>query len=169
MKVTFSNLWPRLMMGIIVFGAATLVFALAYSALNAPPVKRPIFERASVTILRNDGATFPLDLEIAHTPEQKAYGLMFLRKLPKNSGMLFLWDQDIMLNMWMKNTYIPLDVGFLDRRGVIIKIITHAVPLDLRQMSSDAPARAVLEIEDGGFTKRGIKAGDRVIFSAFVD
>lgn len=167
MKTSLLSFWPRLMTGGIVLGAFALVLAFAYSAAIAPPIARPSFERASLTLRRSDGATFPLEVELAITPEQKAYGLMFLRKLPEGQGMLFLWDRDTMLNMWMKNTYIPLDMGFIDRDGAIVKIITHAVPMDLRQLSSDQPTRAVLEIGDGEFARRGIKAGDRVIHPAF--
>lgn len=167
MRGSLSNLWPRLITGGIFVGGIALVLALVTSAIVAPPVARPSFERATLTLRRSDGATFPLEVELAVTQEQKAHGLMFLRKLPEGQGMLFLWDRDTLLSMWMKDTYIPLDMGFIDRDGIIVKIVTHAAPLDVRQITAGQPARAVLEIGDGGFAQRGIKEGDRVLYRAF--
>lgn len=168
MKTPLHHFLPRLITGIIFAGAGAIAVALLYSALVSPPVKRPDFQQATMQLQRrSDGATFPLKVELAITPDQKAYGLMFLRKLPDGHGMLFLWDSDAMLSMWMKNTYIPLDMGFIDKDGVIIKIITHAVPFDLHQLNADQPARAVLELNDGAFASYGIKEGDRALYPAF--
>ena len=102
-----------------------------------------------------------LTAEVAHTDPARMQGLMHRRILPENRGMLFVFDQVALHGMWMKNTYIPLSVAFLDERGAIINIA------DMEPHVRDAhpaarPATYALEVNRGWFRKRGIKTGDRV-------
>ncbi len=101
-------------------------------------------------------------VELADTPEERAQGLMFRERLPADAGMLFLYPRDQMISMWMKNTLIPLDMLFIDRDGRILDIAERTVPLSLRSISSETPARAVLEINGGTAQRQGIRPGDRV-------
>jgi len=126
----------------------------------------PSFPRASVTLQRADGKTFPMDVEVATTPEQETYGLMFRHSLPRDAGMLFLWPNDQMIMMWMKNTFIPLDMLFVRHDGTIAKIVTNAEPLSLTPLPSDGPVRAVVEINAGEAARRGLNPGDKVLYSA---
>ncbi len=87
---------------------------------------------------------------------------MFRRSMPSDAGMLFIWPADQIVMMWMKNTYVALDMLYVRHDGTIAKIITNAVPLDLTPLSSDEPVRAVIELNAGEATRRGLKPGDKV-------
>src|SRR5580704_15354318 len=129
--------------------AAVILFFWREVAGEQNAADAPSFPRASMTVQRADGKKFSFDIEVATTPEQETYGLMFRRSLPRDAGMLFLWPEDRMVIMWMKNTFISLDMLYVGSDGVITKIITNAEPLSLTPLSSDAPVRAVIEINAG--------------------
>ena len=123
---------------------AALLFLWSHAAGDNPA---PAFPHASLTIARADGTSWPLAIEVASTPEQETYGLMFRRGLPENSGMLFLWTPPQPVSMWMKNTLIPLDMLFVDSGGVIVKIAANAEPMNLTPIPAGQPVKAVIEIE----------------------
>src|SRR4051812_43972261 len=106
-------------------------------------------------------------VELATTPAQLEQGLMFRRSLAPDSGMLFDFRQPSPVSMWMKNTFIPLDMLFIDNSGRIINIAERAVPQSLDTIAAAAPARAVLELNGGTAARLGIKPGDRVVFPIF--
>ena len=85
---------------------------------------------------------------------------MFRTQLSVNNGMIFISETDQIWTMWMKNTLIPLDMLFFDRKGQIQKIIPNAQPLDLTSLSSDVPVAGVLEINGGIAEKYNIQPGD---------
>ena len=102
-----------------------------------------------------------LTAEVANTEPQRSKGLMHRRMLPENRGMLFVFQDVAMHGMWMMNTYLPLSVAFLDREGTIINIA------DMQPHTQDAhnatrPAKYALEMNQGWFAKRGIKAGAKI-------
>ena len=99
--------------------------------------------------------------ELARTPEQREIGLMFRVSMPANHGMLFIYDQPGQQCFWMKNTLLPLDVAFIADNGTIINI-DRMKPRTLDSHCSAKPVRLVLEMNDGWFAKRGIKAGSRL-------
>jgi hypothetical protein len=98
---------------------------------------------------------------VAATPEQQARGLMFVKSLAPNRGMIFPYDPPQEVAFWMKNTLIPLDMVFIRADGRIARI-AYAKPLDLTPVPSGEPASAVLEIRGGRAKQLGIKAGDKV-------
>ncbi|RKY14956.1 MAG: DUF192 domain-containing protein [Planctomycetota bacterium] len=100
-------------------------------------------------------------VEIARTEQQRARGLMFRKKLPENAGMLFVYDNEDFRRFWMKNTYIPLSLAYIDSEGVIFQI-EEMEPLDETPVASMRPARFVLEVNRGWFRKHGIGIGDRI-------
>jgi uncharacterized membrane protein (UPF0127 family) len=102
-----------------------------------------------------------LTAEVAQTNPARMQGLMHRRMLPENRGMLFVFDKVGIHGMWMKNTYIPLSVAFLDEWGVIINI-ADMEPHTTDGHSAAGPAKYALEANRGWFAKRGIKAGARV-------
>jgi hypothetical protein len=102
-----------------------------------------------------------LTAEVAQTNPARMQGLMHRRMLPENRGMLFVFDNVGIHGMWMKNTYIPLSVAFLDERGVIINI-ADMEPHTLDSHGAAKPAKYALEVNRGWFRKRGIKPGIRV-------
>jgi uncharacterized membrane protein (UPF0127 family) len=102
-----------------------------------------------------------LDIWIAETPEQRARGLMFIRQLGEYEGMLFPGREPAILRMWMKNTYIPLDMLFIGADARIIGIAERTTPLSEATISSPGPALAVLELNGGFAARHGIGTGDR--------
>lgn len=113
--------------------------------------------------LKNDISSHAFDVEIADTPEKSKLGLMFRKQLDDDKGMLFLLPEKQHLYMWMKNTYIPLDMLFFDTDGKIVKIISDTTPLSLKILPSDIPVAGVLEINAGTAKKLNINVGDYVI------
>ena len=107
------------------------------------------------------------DIWVADTPQRMSQGLMFVRSLAPQRGMLFVHDGPRELSMWMKNTYIPLDMVFIDARGRIQQIVAQTTPHSLDTIRSDAPALAVLEIGGGEAQRLGLKPGQHVNHPAF--
>ena len=99
----------------------------------------------------------------AETDQQKTIGLMHIKVLPKNYAMLFTWQESQKINMWMKNTHLPLDMVFFDENYQIIKIHSMAKPFSLDIISSEKKAKAVLEINGGLAKKLQLKLGDKFI------
>jgi uncharacterized membrane protein (UPF0127 family) len=112
--------------------------------------------------------TYPLKIkghavraELAVTEEDKRVGLMFRRSLGEGSGMLFVYEREGRWAMWMKNTYVPLSVAFIDVNGRILNIEDMA-PLTEDTHQASGPAKYALEMNRGWFAKHGIRPGDRV-------
>jgi uncharacterized protein len=106
-------------------------------------------------------------VELALTDEERQQGLMFRRELPEGRGMLFDFKQDQNITMWMKNTYISLDMIFIRADGRIHRIAENTEPESTKVIAAGAPVRAVLEVIAGTAKKLGIRAGDRVAHPLF--
>jgi uncharacterized membrane protein (UPF0127 family) len=107
------------------------------------------------------------NVEIADNEVKREIGLMYRRFLPENRGMLFDFKEEAPVSFWMKNTYIPLDMVFISRRGVVTKIVANAEPLSETPIPSGGPVLGVLEINGGLAARLGIKQGDRVTHPIF--
>lgn len=101
------------------------------------------------------------DVEIAKTIKQKQKGLMFVKYLPENKGMLFDVRENEKVSMWMKNTYVPLDMIFLDCGYKIVDVYKNAKPHSIDEITSDKNFCYVLEVNGGDFDKYKLKLGDR--------
>ena len=99
---------------------------------------------------------------MALTKSQQALGLMFRRSLPTNAGMLFDYHMPTSITMWMKNTFIPLDMIFLGNDGRVTSISQRTIPHSEAVIASRGRARAVLEVNGGTVSRLGIMLGDRV-------
>jgi uncharacterized membrane protein (UPF0127 family) len=108
-----------------------------------------------------------LDVEVAATPEKQALGLMFRTSLPDSKGMLFQHGTPHELTMWMRNTYIPLDMVFIRADGTVHRIEARTEPLSERIIASEGPVTAVLEIAGGAAERLGLKPGDKVRHPSF--
>ena len=106
-------------------------------------------------------------VEIADTDELRERGLMFRQRLPEDRGMLFDFGQPRPVAMWMKNTYIPLDMLFIRPDGKIAYIAENTVPKSLDAIGISEPVLAVLELAAGVTRKHGIRAGDTVYHRLF--
>ena len=124
------------------------------------------FSRGELVIETASGP-LRLDVEIAETQQQRSRGLMFRTSLEADSWMIFLYESPREITMWMKNTYVPLDMLFIAADGRILNIARDTAPLDLTPIPSAGPVRGVLEIRAGTAIKLGIKAGDRVSHRIF--
>jgi len=132
----------------------------------APPAADEGFPRSALEI-RSTGGRQWFNIRIADTEPRRELGLMFVTKMPADEGMLFPEDHPQVMSMWMKNTYIPLDMLFIDTRGRVVCLIADAKPESLDILSCDKPAKAVLEINGGEAQRRGIKVGDVVVHATF--
>lgn len=121
----------------------------------------------SLTILGEAGAAHAFRVEIVATPETRARGLMFRKKLARDEGMLFVYPEPAPASFWMRNTLIPLDIIFADARGEILNII-EARPLDETPLPSAGPTQFVLEIRGGLAAELGVGPGDRIVSPAML-
>lgn len=153
----------RPLFALICAGALFLTLARAY-AQSGPLEDLANFPRTSLEILhgKSKKEARHFDVWIADSPARQEQGLMFVRDLPANQGMIFPLKKPRKMAMWMKNTYIELDIVFIGEKGAIDKIIEHARPLDLTTLSSDKDVSAVLELKGGVASDLGLKVGDRV-------
>lgn len=103
-----------------------------------------------------------LNLEVACTIEQITQGLMHRNALDENDGMIFVFDKEQVLNFWMKNTFIDLDIAFALNDN--IKTIKSMKALDETTVSSDVPSNIAIEMNKGFFEKNDIKPGSKIIF-----
>ena len=146
--------------------AALLFVAAALAMLLAAPVDAKMrVER--LWLVPASGQEVPIDIEVAEAPKEKELGLMFRTELADNQGMLFPYAEARELSMWMHNTYIPLDMVFIRRDGVIHRIEVRAEPMSDRVINSDGAVAGVLELAGGAAERLGIKAGDRVRYPLF--
>ncbi|HEY1491082.1 MAG TPA: DUF192 domain-containing protein [Steroidobacteraceae bacterium] len=149
---------------------STALVALVLSTAPVPaqspnlPLQLSSYPRTQLRITSPPGAraSHEFDVWVADTPERAEQGLMFVSDLPENKGMVFPLDPPRVENMWMKNTYIELDMLFIRSDGHVTKIIERAHPLSLETLSSDGPVAAVLELKGGLVAKLGLKNGDVV-------
>ncbi|MGE0109503.1 MAG: DUF192 domain-containing protein [Bdellovibrionales bacterium] len=124
---------------------------------------RPSFETTIISFQRQKGGTVPFNVELARTPWQLSYGLMFMHDMPPDEGMLFILPEEETASFWMKNTYIPLDLLFIRQNGVISGI-AQGKPHDLTPIESQEKVRYVLEINAGRAVELGLAVGDRLSF-----
>lgn len=107
------------------------------------------FGKDRLVISASDHACYVFDVYLALTSQQQSRGLMHVRYLPRFTGMLFPYARQRVLSMWMKNTYIPLDILFIRADGSIANIATHTVPLSLDSIAAIEPLNFALELNAG--------------------
>jgi uncharacterized membrane protein (UPF0127 family) len=138
---------------------AFLVLALLLAAVPAEALET--YKTSELTI-HTAGGPQRFTIELALSDAQMEQGLMFRRNLAPDAGMLFDLHRSMTATMWMKNTFIPLDMLFVDASGKIVDFHERAVPQSLDTISSMAPCRYVIELNGGTVERLGIKVGDRV-------
>jgi len=122
------------------------------------------YPRSALEIRGANGRQW-FNVAIADTAARQELGLMYVRSLPSDAGMLFPQREPQLMSMWMKNTLIALDMLFIDARGRIVCLLEQTKPQSLEILSCDKPVKAVLEINGGEARKRGIRRGDRVSYT----
>ncbi len=144
----------------LVAAAALLLHAAAGRTQTpaAPLEELSAFPLATLTV-SGGGGSHQFSVWVADTAPREEQGLMFVRELLADKGMVFIGEQPKVWNMWMKNTYIPLDMLFVAADGRVVKI-AHAIPHDETNISSDVVVHAVIELQGGISDKLHIKVGD---------
>ena len=149
--------------GILTRAAARLSFLVALG-LNAPVhASEP---QMDLPRTRLQAGMHQIDAQVAATPMQRSIGLMFRKEMPPHEGMLFVFEQAGVQCFWMKNTLLPLTAAFVADDGTIVNL-ADMKPQSLDSHCSTKPVRYVLEMNQGWFAKRGIKAGARLSGSPF--
>ena len=139
------------------------IWLAAAAGRAAEPVH---FATGELSIITGRGS-YDFSVELASTPEQRAQGLQGRRALAPATGMLFDFKSPRPVYMWMKNTFIALDMFFIGAGGLVVNIAERTVPMSLATVESDGPVRAVLELNGGTARRLGIKPGDRVLHPIF--
>lgn len=129
------------------------VMVLAPAAAQEPQLSLPRVKLSS--------GMHQIDAQVARSPQERATGLMWRREMPQHEGMLFVFEQPGVQCFWMMNTLLPLSAAFVSDDGTIVNLA------DMRPQTTDShcshkPVRYVLEMNQGWFAKRGIKAGTRL-------
>ena len=152
-----------------------ILFALSALALIActPPAKAPqsgtmpeldgTFAFDTLTVINDRGERLEFEVYLATEYEQQRRGLMFVRDMPARTGMLFIYDTEEIRSMWMKNTYIPLDMVFARADGSVVTVIADTVPQTLSSNRSTAPVRYVLELNAGTTRRLNIGTSSRIV------
>lgn len=148
-----GTLFPRLMLALLI-GLAVL------------PQVAGAAELQPLEIATKSGVRM-FSVEMATTDEERAKGLMYRKELPDGRGMLFDFTPEQTISMWMKNTYISLDMIFIGADGRIIRIAENTETESTKIISSGGPAKAVLEVIAGTARKYGIAQGDQVVHPLF--
>ncbi len=115
-----------------------------------------------LVIISQNGDEYKFDIDIANTMQKRKKGLMYRSSIPSDAGMLFLSDKSQKWSMWMKNTFVPLDMLFFDENNKIIYIKENVEEKSLDIVSCPYPAKGVIELNGGSIKRLGIKAGDRI-------
>lgn len=125
----------------------------------------PLDKRCVIQVKPESGSTVKVNAEIAVTESDRETGLMYRSSLNESDGMLFVFAQEQKLNFWMKNTYIALDIAYIDRNGIINEIY-QMKPLDTSvTYPSHKPAKYALEMNLGWFSRHKIKPGSKILFN----
>ena len=154
------------------FGASLLCTVLLLASVAAADAARadvmapePLsaFPQSLLAIRTASGKVVNFKIWTADRPGRQEQGLMYVRDIDDHAGMLFLFEPVRQISMWMKNTYLPLDLLFIDASGRIDYIAKRATPLSLDIITDPRPVAAVLELKGGIADSFGIQTGDTVL------
>jgi uncharacterized membrane protein (UPF0127 family) len=144
-------------------GSFVVALALCIGVLASPAEAL----RREMLKLHTASGVHVINVEVTETEDEKMLGLMFRKHLSDKEGMLFVYDKPREITMWMRNTYISLDMVFIRADGTVHRIEAWTEPFSENIISSGANVTACLEIAGGGAQRLGLKPGDRVEHPAF--
>lgn len=143
---------------------ACCIWGLAQPAIGARPAGYLAnFTQTHAIIETSRMQCLTLTLYLADTAEQHRQGLMFIERMDEFEGMLFRYHQSVFINMWMKNTYLPLDMLFIREDGTVSGVAPDTKPLSTDRISSSEPVSYVLEVNAGLTAAWGIGTGSRLL------
>ena len=140
----------------ITFAVLFCLLAISYAGAEGP------FRQTPLEIIKQNGERVEFQVDVADNLKLRMLGLMYRSHLPERTGMFMDCETDQVMNMWMKNTAIPLDMLFADAQGMIFMIVEDTEPYSLVTISSERPGRYVLEIPTGSARRFGINPGDKL-------
>ena len=143
---------------------ALLWFCLGPLATQADDELDAAFGRGALIIVASKHACYQFDVYLARDDDQRRRGLMFVRDLPPMTGMLFVYDGEEYHSMWMKNTYIPLDIVFARGDGTVSSVTRNTEPLSLASIASIEPVTYVLELNAGAAERFFIDANSHLLW-----
>ncbi len=156
--------WSALLL--LLAGALASLSAVAAETSDATQLDQA-FPRSSLQIATPDARLHPFNIWVADTNERRARGLMFVRQLDADAGMLFIYPVTQPIAMWMKNTFIPLDMLFVAADGRVARVVERTQPQSLETIESGQPVRAVIELNAGTASRLHIGPGAQVIHPVF--
>jgi len=145
---------------------APLMALAALLALNCAGGVARSAEIQPLEIVTKSGVQV-FSVEMAKTEKERETGLMYRKELADGRGMLFDFSPEQQVSMWMKNTFLSLDMIFIGANGRILRIVENTEPQSLKIISSGGPAKGVLEVIAGTAKKYGIAPGDQVVHPLF--
>lgn len=148
-------------LAVTLLGLMLPAWSLAQDQAGRPPLDKA-FDKSVLIVTASNYACLRFDIYVAENKEQRARGLMYVRNLPETSGMLFIYERDGFLSMWMKNTFIPLDILFVRADGGVSSIAYDTEPQSLRSITALEPVRFVLELNAGVAEKFSIDRYSRL-------
>lgn len=133
---------------------------------SASTSSEPQFVRqGELSFLKADSTVIvKIDIEIADDDDKRERGLMYRRQMELGQGMLFIFPDEDLRSFWMRNTYLPLDILYLDAQKKIVRIHENVATLNERSIPSDFPAKYVVEVNAGFCALHGIRTGDQMAF-----
>jgi hypothetical protein len=126
-----------------------------------------IFKRSTLQIATPDARLHRFNIWVADDEQRRSRGLMFVKHLNAGDAMLFVYPQPQMIGIWMKNTFIPLDIVFVGADGKVTRVVENAEPHSLKTMESGGLALGVVELAGGTAARLKIGPGAQVIHPAF--
>ena len=132
-------------------------------------ITRSVFAQGLVTfgksklMIISESGRHSFDIELALSSRQQAQGLMFRRSLPSNAGMLFDYRIPSRITMWMKNTFIPLDLIYVNSENKIVEFNENTTPLSEETLPNNIPSQYVLEVNGGKVSEWGFQLNDSLI------
>ncbi len=148
------------------FGARITAAAYAIAFLAVLTATPAAALGTGTMTLKTETGTYPFTVEVTETEAERAKGLMFRRDLAPDQGMVFLYDEPQPITMWMKNTYLSLDMVFIGPDWKVNRIAERTEPFSLDTIPSNGPAIGVLEVPAGTAKRIGLKVGDPISFDA---
>jgi uncharacterized membrane protein (UPF0127 family) len=134
---------------------------------DEPTKAQPKLPTETLSIISDDGKTHVFTVELPVTQQEQDTGEMFRTSIPADTGMLFMWPQPQVSEMWMENCPVPEDMVFIGADGTIKSIAEETVPYSLKNISSVVPVMATLELQGGLTAALDINVGDKVIAKQF--
>lgn len=123
------------------------------------------FGKDTLIISADRHACWLFEIYVASTRSQQMRGLMHVRELPDFTGMIFVYQRADIRSMWMRNTYIPLDMLFIRGDGTVSSVIENTTPLSLESRASVEPVNFVLELNAGMAARLGLGTESRIVFT----